>query len=130
MSAVGQAFVAPAARDNTQILSGFLGMFLQSDPALSVDEQPAIPLTFALLQNYPNPFNPKTVVSSQLPVASDVKITIYDLLGREVVVLVNEKRDPGRYQDSFDASALASGMYVYRMTAGSFVATRRMLLLK
>jgi hypothetical protein len=90
---------------------------------------------FALLQNYPNPFNPKTVISSQLPVASDVRLTIYDLLGREVAVVVNERRAAGYYQDTFsavggDGSGLASGVYVYRLTAGSFVSTKKMILLR
>ncbi len=86
--------------------------------------------TFALSQNYPNPFNPKTVVRSQLPVVSDVKLAIYDLLGREVAVLVDERRAAGSYQDTFDGSALASGVYVYRLRAGSFVESRTMCLVK
>ena len=94
------------------------------------DPLAAVPGRFALEQNYPNPFNPKTVVSSQLPVASNVKLVVYDLLGREVAVLVNERRAPGDYQDSFNGSALASGVYVYRLTAGSFVQSRKMVLLK
>jgi hypothetical protein len=87
-------------------------------------------VAFALQQNYPNPFNPKTVVSSQLPVASNVKLVVYDMLGREVAVLVSERRAAGRYQDTFDASRLASGVYFYRMTAGSFVASKQMSLVK
>jgi hypothetical protein len=95
-----------------------------------VKEEQMLPPAFALEQNYPNPFNPKTVVSSQLPVASDVRIVIYDVLGREVKALVNERRAPGYYQDSFDASGLASGVYICRMTAGAFVQTRKMILLR
>ena len=95
-----------------------------------VEEETAMPKNFSLEQNWPNPFNPKTVVSSQLPVASDVRIVIYDVLGREVAVLVNERRAAGNYNDSFDASGLASGMYVYRLTAGSFTQARTMLLVK
>jgi hypothetical protein len=89
-----------------------------------------LPHEFVLQQNYPNPFNPTTVVSSQLPVASNVKLAIYDLLGREVAVLVHEKRAAGSYQDGFDGSGLASGVYVYRLTAGAFVQAKSMLLLK
>ena len=94
---------------------------------------------FRLEQNYPNPFNPKTVIRSSVPsptgdgqvsVASDVRIVIYDVLGREVAVLVNERRTAGMYQDTFDGSRLASGVYVYRMTAGSFAAAKRMILVK
>jgi hypothetical protein len=86
------------------------------------------PKGFALMQNYPNPFNPKTVVRSQYPVASWVKLAVYDLLGREVTVLVNEWRAAGSYQDSFDGTGLASGVYFCRMTAGSFTQSRKMIL--
>ena len=89
-----------------------------------------VPLAFALEQNYPNPFNPTTVVSYQLSVASNVKLVVFDILGREVAVLVNEKKAPGSYDVKFDASALASGVYLYRLTAGSFVQTRKMLVVK
>jgi photosystem II stability/assembly factor-like uncharacterized protein len=85
---------------------------------------------YSLEQNYPNPFNPKTVVSSQLPVASQVRLVVYDLLGREVAVLVNERRSAGSYQDTFDGSGLASGVYFYQMTAGSFVEAKKLLLLR
>jgi len=98
-------------------------------PAVNVSVV-AQPEGFALGQNYPNPFNPKTVVGSELPVASNVKLAIYDLLGREVAVLVNERRAAGSYQDSFDGSGLASGVYICRMTAGKFAQSRRMLLLR
>ena len=88
------------------------------------------PITYVLEQNYPNPFNPRTVVSSQLPVASDVQIVVYDMLGREVAVLVSEHRAAGRYRDTFDGSGLASGTYVCRIVADAFVATRTMILLR
>ncbi|RPH35610.1 T9SS C-terminal target domain-containing protein [bacterium] len=103
---------------------------IQVSNATGVAQEDKPPVRFALLQNYPNPFNPKTVVSSQLPVASDLRIVIYDLLGREVAVLVNERKAAGTYEVSFDASSLASGTYVCRMAAGSFVASRRMMLVK
>jgi hypothetical protein len=104
--------------------------FGHGEPGQVPTEPEPLPTSFALMQNYPNPFNPKTVVSSQLPVASNVKLAIYDLVGREVVVLVNERRAAGTYQDVFDGTGLASGVYVYRLTAGSFVQTRTMLLLR
>ncbi len=96
-----------------------------------VKEVPSpLPAESALLQNYPNPFNPTTVVSSQLSAVSNVKLVIYDMIGREVAVLVNERRTPGVYHDTFDGSGLASGIYIYRMTAGPFMQTRQMVLLK
>jgi hypothetical protein len=95
-----------------------------------VSDEPALPTTFALNQNYPNPFNPTTVISYQLPVASDVRLIVYDLLGREVAVLVNEKKAPGSYQVRFDASGLSSGVYFYRLQSGDFVQTRSLTVLR
>jgi formylglycine-generating enzyme len=88
------------------------------------------PTSFALEQNYPNPFNPKTGVRFQVSGVSDVRLVIYDVLGREVAVLVNERKLPGQYEVTFDGSGLPSGVYFYRMHAGSFVQIRKMLLLK
>ena len=88
------------------------------------------PLEFALYQNYPNPFNPKTVLSFQLSVVSDVKLVVYDLLGREVAVLVNQQKVPGRYTVVFDGTALSSGVYFYTLRANGLLATRQMMLLK
>jgi hypothetical protein len=89
-----------------------------------------VPRTFALWQNYPNPFNPKTVISYQLSVVSEVRLEVYDLLGREVAELVNEKQPAGRYSVAFDAGRLASGTYIYRIVAGTFVDSKTMLLVK
>jgi len=89
-----------------------------------------IPERFKLAQNYPNPFNPATTVSYQLTVTSDVKLAVFDLLGREVAVLVHEKKSPGTYEVKFDAGELASGAYLYRLTAGDFTQTRAMVLVR
>jgi hypothetical protein len=89
-----------------------------------------IPHEFRLEQNYPNPFNPTTVVSCQLPVASRLKIAVYDILGREVAILMDERKEAGRYQVTWDASGFASGVYIYRLTAGEYVQSKRMLLLR
>jgi predicted GH43/DUF377 family glycosyl hydrolase len=94
------------------------------------DKQQEVPQHFTLSQNYPNPFNPTTVVSFQLPVASNVKLNVYDVLGREVATLVNERKMPGTYEVKFDGSNLASGVYFYRLQAGDFTQTKRLLLLK
>ena len=90
----------------------------------------ALPNQFALNQNYPNPFNPSTVISYQLPVNSDVTLKIYDVLGKEVTTLVNEDKPAGSYQIDFNAGGLSSGIYFYRLQAGDFVQTRKMILLK
>jgi hypothetical protein len=83
-----------------------------------------------LNQNYPNPFNPSTTIKYELPKASDVRLAVYDLLGREVSVLVNERRDAGVHEVKFDGDGISNGVYFYRLTAGNFVQTRKLLLLK
>ncbi|MBC8043115.1 MAG: T9SS type A sorting domain-containing protein [Rhizobacter sp.] len=98
---------------------------------LAADEtaSPA-PKQFELSQNYPNPFNPATTIRYQLPSAGDVKLKVYDVLGREVASLVNERQKAGSYAVSFNASKLSSGVYFYRLTTGNFVQTKKMLLIK
>ncbi|MCA1801485.1 MAG: T9SS type A sorting domain-containing protein [Rhodothermaceae bacterium] len=101
-------------------------------------ESPSLPETYNLAQNYPNPFNPSTVISYQLPAAGQVTIRVYDFLGREVALLVNEFKAAGRYEVTFDGSNLASGVYLYSIEAvnasgsrgGIFNQTRKMLLIK
>jgi hypothetical protein len=83
-----------------------------------------------LLGNYPNPFNPKTGIRYQVPGVSDVRLVIHDVLGREVAVLVNERKLPGRYEVTFDGSALSSGLYICHLTAGSYAHSMKMLLVK
>ena len=83
-----------------------------------------------LHQNYPNPFNPSTIIEFELPKSSIVRLSVYDMLGREVSVLLNERREAGVHEVRFDGSNLASGVYFYRLTAGDFLQTRRLLLLR
>jgi hypothetical protein len=99
-------------------------------PLTSVESQSEIPKVFCLAQNYPNPFNPTTVVSYQLPVASTVRLVVIDLLGREVVTLVDEKKPAGVHKVQFDGKGLASGVYLYRMQAGSYVETKKLILVR
>lgn len=89
-----------------------------------------IPTHFRLYQNYPNPFNPTTIIKYQLPEESHVVITLYDMLGREVAELVNKQQAAGYYEFSFDGSELSSGMYIYKITAGSFTDSKKLLLVK
>ncbi len=91
---------------------------------------PSVTGLFALAQNYPNPFNPKTVISGQWTADSNVRLVVYDLLGREVAVLANGRYPAGRYSFTFDGRKLASGVYFYRLTAGAFSAVRNMLLVR
>jgi hypothetical protein len=98
--------------------------------ASEVIENSGAPRELKLLQNYPNPFNPKTVVSCQLPAVSMVRLVVYDLLGREIAVLMDEQKAPGKYQLEFDGTKFSSGVYVYRLIAGGYVESKRMILLK
>jgi photosystem II stability/assembly factor-like uncharacterized protein len=86
--------------------------------------------TFVLEQNYPNPFNPSTTIRYQIPNSSFVTLKVYDVLGNEISTLVNEKIPAGSYEFDFDATGLPSGIYLYRLQAGDFVDTRKMILIK
>ncbi len=85
---------------------------------------------FELLQNYPNPFNQFSIIQFQVASSKFIKLVVYDLLGREVKTLVNEYKQPGTYQVSFNAEGLSSGVYFYRMTAGDFSETKKLVLMK
>jgi len=86
--------------------------------------------SYALEQNYPNPFNPSTKIIFAIPIASSVRLDVYNILGEKISTLLNTELGAGRHEVNFDASNLASGTYIYRIQAGSFVQTRKMLLLK
>ena len=96
----------------------------------SVEGGTTAPASYLLEQNFPNPFNPSTTIKYELPKSSTVKLIVYDLLGREVSLLVNERRDAGVYEVKFDGLTLASGVYVYRLQAGDFVQSRKLTILK
>jgi len=89
-----------------------------------------LPTEFRLEQNYPNPFNPSTTIQFAVPKASQVTVKIYDVLGRRVATLVDEKYQPGTYKVTFEAGDLASGVYIYRIQAEGFAQTRKLMLLK
>ena len=102
---------APARITHADIHAAVVGDVLVLGQAES-----AQPRSVALLRAWPNPFNPETVIGFQLSVFSDIKITVHDMLGREVAVLVDGKKEPGDHSVTFDASGLASGVYLVRMT--------------
>jgi hypothetical protein len=99
-------------------------------PTTSAPDQDSAPAEFALSQNYPNPFNPSTTISYSVQKATEVTLKVYDMLGREVAVLLSGRRSPGRYEVKFDGASLASGVYICRMVAGDFTSTKAMLLLR
>jgi hypothetical protein len=88
------------------------------------------PETFSLTQNFPNPFNPATTIRYSMPNRSQVLLTVYNTVGQKVATLVQEQQEAGSYEVKFDGSALASGVYFYRLQAGSFMQTRKLLLLR
>jgi hypothetical protein len=89
-----------------------------------------LPAHFELCQNYPNPFNPKTVISYQLSVMSSISLKVYDITGKEVAVLANGAKAPGKYAIQWNAQGLSSGVYFYRLQAGTYSATKKLLLLR
>lgn len=129
-SSVGQPFIGITRQANNQIVSGFLADTLLRGTVVSVAEPGPIPLTYALLQNYPNPFNPVTTIRFTIPEKTHVSLRIYDILGREVALLVNEEKNPGAYDVRFNANQLSSGAYFYSLHAGSFHQLKKLMVLK
>ena len=95
-----------------------------------IDDEIQVPLTFSLEQNYPNPFNPNTIIKYSIPQSSQVILKIFNTLGEEIETLVNEEKPSGTYKITWNAINLPSGVYFYRLQAGGFVQTRKMILLK
>ena len=100
-----------------------------SFPVVGVEDEIVVN-NFTLEQNYPNPFNPSTSIKYTLAEQSPVSLKVYDILGNEVATLVNTTQDVGAYNVNFDASNLASGLYMYTLQAGDFTSTKKMMLLK
>ncbi len=96
----------------------------------SVKDISETPVVYKLYQNYPNPFNPRTIITYTLPEYSNVKLKVFDLLGNEIATLVDEEQAAGFHKVNFDAGKLSSGVYFYRLQAGSYVETKKMLLIK
>jgi hypothetical protein len=99
-------------------------------PATAVGDEHGIPRTFGLSQNFPNPFNPSTRIEFEVGSFVRTSLKVYNLIGEEVATLVNEDLPAGRYERTFNASSLPSGVYIYRLDAGAYKETRKLLLLK
>jgi hypothetical protein len=97
---------------------------------IDANNENLIPTEFALFQNYPNPFNPTTIIRYSVPTLSNVSIKLYDLLGNELGTLTNEEKAPGNYEVEFEAKDIASGVYIYKLQAGSFTQSKKMMLLR
>ena len=106
------------------------GYFNESTVTSVKEKKTEVPLGFALAQNYPNPFNPSTIIIYQVPANSFVTLKLYDILGREVKTLVHQRQNAGSYTVTFFAAGLQTGVYFYRLQAGSVSQTRKMIVLK
>jgi hypothetical protein len=110
-------------------VNGYYG-FRITGTTYTEDYNPLVPASFDLFQNYPNPFNPFTIINYQLPIDNLVTLKVYDVLGRELTTLVDRYIEAGYYEVIFDASNLPSGLYFYKLNAGSFTSVKKMLLLR
>ena len=129
VSTVGEAFIGKSTNAVNQNQIGFWYAYQQTT-ITDVEDEETIPTVFKLEQNYPNPFNPSTKIKFAVPEKSNVLIKVYDILGSEVATLVNEEMDAGWYENNFNAAGLSSGVYLFRMEAGSYVSTKKMILLR
>jgi hypothetical protein len=111
-----------------------LEILITDDKSINITKQFILqytqPTEFRLEQNYPNPFNPTTRIRYQVYSIGQTTLKVYDILGNELATLVNEKKEPGYYEVEFNASSIASGVYVYRLQSGSFVKSKKMMVLK
>ncbi len=129
-SVVGQSFVGRMRENDKFIESGFLADTLFRGSIVGVIDEMIVPTEFRLEQNYPNPFNSSTTIHFQLPRKSHVTLRVYDILGQELETLINEEREAGMYILQYDGSNLTSGIYFYRLQAGSYSETKKLILLK
>ena len=134
ISITGQNFAGVSSNSATSLFSGFMaGSYsILTGVAASGDK---LPNEYNLYQNYPNPFNPVTKIKYSIPAVethrdASVRLEVYDILGRRIASLVNERQKPGDYEVTFDGSGLASGVYFYSLSAGTFHQTKKLILLK
>jgi hypothetical protein len=128
LSTVGQPFVGYVRSPESHM---FVGMWHQYDIVTSVEMiEDAIPHEYRLEQNYPNPFNPSTTIRFSIPERHHIRLSVYDLLGREVTKLIDEEMEAGWYSVIYNAEGLASGVYLYRIQTESFISTKRFIILK
>jgi hypothetical protein len=131
ISTVGEPFIGKSVNAANQHNVGFWYVYKQSAiTAVEEEQEEIIPNKFQLEQNYPNPFNPSTVIKFGVPERSNVLLKIYDILGGEVATLVNEEMDAGWYSRDFNASGYSTGVYIFRMQAGNYISTKKMILVK
>jgi hypothetical protein len=129
-------FLAPESNQNGEAFGIFAalanGTVVEFSIVTSIENlsNGKTPSTYALNQNFPNPFNPSTKIRFSLPVAETVRLMIYDVAGREVATLIDGRQEAGSFEVTFEGADLASGVYFYRLEAGSYTAIKRMTLIK
>jgi hypothetical protein len=132
MFTVGESVTGKILGTANQSSLGFWSIY-QSDVLTSVEDEETMPVEYKLYQNYPNPFNPSTIIQYAVGSRQFVQLKVYDILGNEVATLVNEEKEPGYYEVDFNVGqtiSLSSGVYLYRLQAGDFVETKKMILLR
>lgn len=129
---VAQGDVTPGSQVNGATPAGVSAQFFHFTTTIAATgvEDQIVADKFELSQNYPNPFNPSTTINFSIAERSNVSLKVYDMLGREVVTLVDEVKEAGQHTVNFNASNLASGIYVYKLVAGNFTASKKMVLMK
>jgi hypothetical protein len=125
---LGEAFTGKSVAVSNQMYSGFWYLYYE-DVVTSVKDE-TIPVSFKLEQNFPNPFNPSTTIRFAVPEKKLVQIRLYTVIGEEVLLLVNEEKEQGWYEIKLNMNSFSSGVYIYRMNAGNYVNTRKMILIK
>jgi len=129
-SVVGQSFIGTTRYSDTQITSGFLADTLFSGMIVDIKNQEQLPVSYSLWQNYPNPFNPNTTIHFEIPEKSHVSLKLFNLLGQEVLTVIDEVRTAGKYDVRMDGSSLSSGVYFYRLQTNNYASTKKFLLIK
>ncbi len=121
-------------RYNSEQLSSnieyILENFFSESKETAIGQADNIPVSYKLEQNYPNPFNPKTMIKYQLPMTNEVELSVFNLLGQKVAILITEKQQAGYHQVEWDASGFASGIYYYQLVAGEYREVKKMILLR
>ncbi len=130
VTTLGQTLIGTTANASNTIHAGFWSQGIEMVAGVEQIPSETMPEEFRLEQNYPNPFNPTTTIEFALPKQSAVTLTLYDILGREIEVLIDDELEPGGYKVSFQADDLPSGIYFYHIQADGFVRARKLTLLK
>ena len=126
---IGESLIGYSDNSSTKSYAGFWYTYNES-LTTNVQDQNFVPSEFKLEQNYPNPFNPVTTINFSLPERSMVTLKVYNIVGEDVAILINEEREAGIHSVNFDANRLSSGVYFYKIQAGSYTSTKKMLLIK